>query len=97
MSIEIGCYRTSLYTHPWAKASQSAIAGLRAARECRYSYRHSSKNVGKDADVAAWKAALRIDPDDRPGEDKGQFLRRSPLVALDYRAGPIDLIAGVLF
>jgi hypothetical protein len=63
MSIEIGCFRTSLYTHPWTKASQFAIAGLRAARECRYSYQRSSKNVGKDADVAAWKAALRIDPE----------------------------------
>jgi hypothetical protein len=46
----------------------------------RYSYRHSSKNVAKHADVAAWKAALRIDPEDRPGEDKGQLLRRSTLV-----------------
>ncbi|MGA3098529.1 MAG: hypothetical protein ABSF25_18910 [Bryobacteraceae bacterium] len=45
----------------------------------RYSYRHPSNNVGQNADVAAWKAALRVDPDDWPGEDKGQFLRRNTL------------------
>jgi hypothetical protein len=49
-----------------------ALAVERASRlPCRYSYRHSWKNVGKDADVAAWKAALRIERDDRPGMDNG--------------------------
>ena len=53
----------------------------RASRlPCRYSYRHSSKNVGKDADVAAWKAALRIEPEDH----KGQLLRRSTLARLNW-------------
>jgi hypothetical protein len=31
--------------------------------------------------VAAWKAALRIEPDDRPGEDSGQSACRRPLEA----------------
>jgi hypothetical protein len=52
----------------------------RASRlPCRYLYRHSSKNVGQEADVATWKAALRCEPEDRPLEDSGQSSCRGPL------------------
>jgi len=43
---------------------------------CRYSYRHSPKNVGTDADVAP-KIAPRIERDDLSGVDKAHFWRRA--------------------
>src|SRR5450759_2454295 len=39
--------------------SISACHACPPCRPCRYSYRHSSKNAGKDAGVAAWKATLQ--------------------------------------
>jgi hypothetical protein len=43
---------------PWWSAAQMVCIIERAVERasrlpCRYSYRHSSQNVGKDADVAA--------------------------------------------